>query len=193
MSLHTLYFLFFLSCCSSSLSGVFLPYPSFLMQDEKTHHLLIDALDAQAASNSNVVQQLTLLATSLACCYLWESDQRGKDVGRLELSGLMLSSPPGHPDLPAILDGMLIMPADAAPVTLLILPTMTKTTTGRGKALVRLQALPPSQRQYCFVHRLHDYLQVHTRHGHPISQYLFRPQTKDGKGFFNEALSTGAP
>ena len=67
------------------------------MQDEKTHRLLIDALDTQTASCNNPIQRLTLLATSLACCYLWESDQRGKDVGRLEISDFMRTSPSGLP------------------------------------------------------------------------------------------------
>jgi len=53
---------------------------------EENHRVPIRALHEDAAVPAiTTIQFLSLLNTALACCYLWDCNQRGKEDGQLEL------------------------------------------------------------------------------------------------------------
>ncbi|BDA41868.1 hypothetical protein COCOBI_02-6630 [Coccomyxa sp. Obi] len=125
---------------------------------------------------------LSQLSTALACTYLWDSSQRGKEVGLLELQDLTL--PGGRSAVSLLQSGQL-------PQELIIEPLGTKTIKGRGKVAIPLQLAAPAAAQHCFIHRLSQFLRLCTTTGHPVTQYIFRPQSKGG-GSFQEAPSSAS-
>lgn len=149
------------------------------------HRSLIRALDLEIARADSPVKQLDLSCTALACCYLWEGGQRGKEVGRLELQDLTL--PGGESALPALLL------CQQPPAELVILPAGTKTIRGRGQAIVVLQSLPPEAVQFCFVRRLRSFLLSSLALQQPVQQFLFRPQCQGGGRFLEKAMSSSRP
>ena len=141
---------------------------------EETHRALVAALDSDAAAASSPIQLLTLASTALACTYLWDSSQRGKEVGLLELQDLTL--PGGASALAQLLSTGL-------PQELIIEPLGTKTIKGRGKVAIPLQLAAPAMAPFCFIHRLPQFLRLCAAAGHPVTKYIFRPQSRGGGGF----------
>ena len=93
---------------------------------EDVHRALIRALDTKAAQPAHdILQWLNLLSTALACCYLWDCSQRGKEVGQLELQDITLQN--GE----SAIQALLLHPQDCRAVY--VQPLSTKTIKGRGK------------------------------------------------------------
>ena len=143
------------------------------------------ALDEEAALPANtIIHFLSLLSTALACSYLWDCSQRGKEVGQLELQDITLH----NGDL--AIQSLLLSPRDCGPIFVETLST--KTIKGRGKVPpIPVPTYAPIDEQYSFLARLPTFLTVSAMAGFPVEKYIFRPESKDGNSYSQAALTSG--
>ena len=152
---------------------------------EDVHRALIRALDTEAAQPAHdILQWLNLLSTALACCYLWDCSQRGKEVGQLELQDITLQN--GE----SAIQALLLHPQDSRAVY--VQPLSTKTIKGRGKVPpIPVPAYSLQDEQYSFTARLPAFLALSTLAGYPVTKHIFRPEAKDGTSYRECPQSSG--
>lgn len=152
---------------------------------EENHRALIRALDEEAAVPAiTTIHFLSLLNTALACCYLWDCSQRGKEVGQLELQDITLQN--GE----AAIQHLLLDPRNCSEI--FVEPLSTKTIKGRGKVPpIPVPSYSEMDEQYSFKARLSAFLTVSAMAGYPVIKYIFRPETKDSTSFSETAQSSG--
>jgi hypothetical protein len=107
---------------------------------------------------------------------------RGIDVGKITMRDFF--SIEGAPlDVSSLSDTVVGM-------QLCIAPNGTKTVKGRRAAAQTFTLT--EDRQFCFVHRLINFLSHSQGAGYPITGYLFRPCTADKKSFKEQACSSSS-
>ena len=154
---------------------------------EDTHRALIRAVDQEVAQPAiTITQFINLLSTVLACSYLWDCSQRGKEVGQLEVQDITLQS--GK----SAIQALLLSPKDCC--NIFVQPLSTNTMKGRGRVPpIPVPVHSPWEEQYSFTARLPAFLTVCAMAGFPVTKYIFRPESKDGTSYRECAQSAGRP
>ena len=133
---------------------------------QETHRALIRALENDAAKPAiTTINFLSLLNTALACCYLWDCSQRGKEVGQLELQDITLQS--GE----SAIQSLLLNARNCDDI--FVEPLSTKTIKGRSKVPpIPVPAYSKTDEHYSFRVRLPAFLTVSAMAGFPVEKYI---------------------
>ena len=135
---------------------------------------VVDHYDQLIEACPNPFKRLVLMQYQLMVLGYWHTIQRGAHVGELELNGLRNAEGNFADPIPLQL-----------PPGYMLLVTMlgTKTEKRPWKARTTIPPEPEGRGKYCFIRRTRAFLAACRNGGHPVTQYLFRNQNRQGNGF----------